>query len=131
LYNLPFDYLYSPLGGVNNNEYNMPQIDIYIVVSQLQFLLFFFIGYFFFLKKILPLISLEMKFRQKVLLFHMNWFTNNINQVVFYKKAYSTLLVRFKLLLEIFNFIIKKRNIFYGIYDIDLMLVRFQYKQIK
>ncbi len=109
----------------------MPQIDIYIVVSQLQFLFFFFVGYFFFFKKILPLISLEMKFRQKVLLFHMNWFTSNINQIVFYKEAYSTLLVKFRSLLEIFNFIIKKRNAFYGIYDIDLMLVRFQYKQTK
>ena len=109
----------------------MPQIDIFIVVSQLQFLLFFFLGYFYFLKKILPLISLEMNFRQKVLLFHMNWFANNINQTIYYRETFSTLLVKFRSLLEIFNFIIKKRDLFYGIYDIDLMLVRFQYRQFK
>lgn len=109
----------------------MPQIDIFIVVSQLQFLLFFFLGYFLFLKKILPLISLEMKFKQKVLLYHMNWFTNNVNQTIYYRESFSTLLVKFRSLLEIFNFIIKKRDVFYGIYDIDLMLVRFQYRQVK
>ncbi len=105
----------------------MPQIDIFIVVSQLQFLFFFFLGYFFFLKKLLPLISLEMKFKQKVLLSHMNWFAKNVRKLVFYKDSYATLLVRFKSLLEIFNVFTRKRNLFYGIYDIDLMLLRFQY----
>ena len=46
----------------------MVQLDNLIIVSQLQFLLFFFLGYFYFLKKILPIISMELKLKQKVLL---------------------------------------------------------------
>ncbi len=109
----------------------MPQIDIFIVVSQLQFLFFFFLGYFFFLKKLLPLLSLEMKLKQKILLSHMNWFVNNVDKLIFYKDSYSSLLVRFKSLLEFFYLFTKKRSFFYGIYDIDLILVRFQYLKKK
>jgi hypothetical protein len=105
----------------------MVQLDNLILVSQLQFLLFFFIGYFFFLKKILPIISIELKFKQKILLSHMYWFTNNINKLVFYRHSYFSLLVKFKSLLEFFNIFIRKRNVFYGVYDIDLLSIKFQY----
>jgi hypothetical protein len=105
----------------------MVQLDNLIIVSQLQFLLFFFLGYFFFLKKILPIISMELKFKQKLLLSHMNWLSNNINKLIFYKRSYFNLLVKFKSLLEFFNTFIKKRNFFYGVYDIDLLSIRYQY----
>jgi hypothetical protein len=105
----------------------MVQLDNLIIVSQLQFLVFFFLGYFFFLKKILPIISMELKFKQKVLLSHMNWLSKNINKLIFYKHSYFNLLVKFKSLLEFFNTFTKKRNFFYGVYDIDLLSIRYQY----
>src|SRR5689334_15298271 len=106
----------------------MVQLDNLIVVSQLQFLFFFFFGFFFFLKKIFPILSLELKFKQKVLLAHMNWLYNNINKLVFYRRSSFSLLVRFKSFLEFFyNSFTRKRNIFYGVYGIDLLSIRSQY----
>ena len=36
----------------------------------------------------------------------------NINQTIYYRKTFSTLVVKFRILLEIFNFIIKKEMFF-------------------
>jgi hypothetical protein len=106
----------------------MVQLDNLIIVSQLQFLLFFFLGYFFFLKKILPIISIELKFKQKVLLHHMNWLYNNINKLVFYRTSSFTLLARFKSYVDFFYYNVStKRNIFYGVYGIDLLSIKSQY----
>jgi hypothetical protein len=105
----------------------MPQIDIIIIVSQLQFLLFFFLNYFFFLKKVLPLISIKIKVKQKLLLSHINWFSNNINKLIFYRDSYYSLLVKYRSILNFTNLFTCKHNIFYGIYNIDLLLIRSKY----
>lgn len=70
---------------------------------------------------------MELKFREKILLSHMRWFSNNLNNIIFYKHSYFSLLVKFRSLLYFFNIFTKKKNIFFGIYDIDLLSIKFQY----
>ena len=52
----------------------MPQLDGLIIQSQVNFFLFFFLGYFFFLKYILPLISFFFKLKHKLIISNLVWF---------------------------------------------------------
>jgi hypothetical protein len=56
----------------------MPQLDPLILSSQTIFLWLFLVGYFFFLKFILPIIAFEIKLEELVQLSMLRWFEHHI-----------------------------------------------------
>lgn len=102
----------------------MPQLDILILSSQTAFVLFFWLGYFVFIKTILPLISIEMKLRNKIILNEMLWFKENLPKTLFFKLHFSKLLVKTRGMLKVIEIIVHKKKIFFGIYPIDLYYLK-------
>ena len=102
----------------------MPQLDGLIIQSQLNFFLFFFIGYFFFLKFILPLISFFFKLKHKLIISNLNWFNKNFNMLIFYRKNFLFSLFKLVNLFKIVSFFKNKTFIFFNLYLSDYILVR-------
>jgi hypothetical protein len=108
----------------------MPQLDILILSSQIAFVFFFRLGYFLFIKTILPLISMEMKLKNKRILKNMLWFKENLPKTIFFKLPYGKLLVKTRGILNSIDIIVTKKKVFFGIYSIDLFYIKHK-SQIK
>jgi len=108
----------------------MPQLDILILSSQTAFVIFFWLGYFLFIKTILPLISMEMKIRNKRILNQMLWFKENLPKTLFFRLSFGKLLVKTRGMLNSVDLIVTKKKVFFGIYPIDLYYLK-QKSQIK
>jgi hypothetical protein len=106
----------------------MPQLDILIVSSQTFFVIFFWLGYFTFLKTILPLLSMEMKMKQKRILSHLLWYKNNLNRTIYFRLPFGKLLVKTRGLLSCIDIIVAKKNVFFGVYPIDLLFIKHRYQ---
>lgn len=102
----------------------MPQLDLLIFSTQLSFVFLFFFGYFLFIKNILPLVSMEMKFKQVKLLSHLFWFKNNLNKTIFFRLPFGKLLVKTRGVLNSIDFIFSKKQVFFGIYQPDLLFLK-------
>jgi hypothetical protein len=102
----------------------MPQLDFIIFSTQTSFVFFFWIGYFIFLKTILPLVSMEMKLKQKRLLRSLFWFKNNLKKTLFFRLPLGKLLVKTRGILNSVDFIFSKKQVFFGIYQPDLLLLK-------
>jgi hypothetical protein len=102
----------------------MPQLDLLIFSTQLSFVFLFFFGYFIFIKNILPLVSMEMKFKQIKLLSHLFWFKHNLNKTVFFRLPFGKLLVKTRGILNSIDFIFSKKQVFFGIYQPDLLFLK-------
>jgi hypothetical protein len=110
----------------------MPQLDVLIMGSQTFFLVPFFIGYFVFLKYILPILSFEIK-RNRVLYNNiMRWFDKNIHYLFNSTKndKYSIEgLYKLSYIVDIFISYNTKKNILFGLlYNYDLLLLRSKYR---
>jgi hypothetical protein len=105
----------------------MPQLDPLILSSQTAFVVVFWLGYFVFMKTLLPLISIEMKIRQKRILKNMLWFKSNLPKTIFFRLPFGKLLVRTRGMLNIVDLVVVKKKIFVGIYPIDLLYVKHRY----
>ena len=103
----------------------MPQLDYLILQSQLNFLILFFIGYFFFLKFILPVISFSLKLKHKLVLSNLNWFHSNFNYLIFYKKNFLFTLLKLVNLFKVFNLFSYKNFIFFNLYFFIFFLKKF------
>lgn len=102
----------------------MPQLDILIFSSQTFFVILFWLGYFIFLKTILPLISMEMKLKQKRLLSNILWFKTNLSKTLFFKLPFGKLVVKTRGILNCTDFIISKKQVFFGIYQPDFLFLK-------
>lgn len=102
----------------------MPQMDLFVVSYQTLFLPLFRIGYFVFLKTILPLVCFSMKIKSKLLLHSITWLKNNIHKIIFFRLQISILMIKSLGLVNTFNMFSKKRNIFFGIYKTDLYNIK-------
>lgn len=107
----------------------MPQLDIIIFSSQTFFVFLFWIGYFIFIKTILPLVSMEMKLKQKRLLSNILWFKSNLSKTIFFRQSFGKLMVKTRGLLNCIDFIISKKQVFFGIYQPDLLFLKQKSKQ--
>lgn len=109
----------------------MPQIDFFILNSQINFIIFFFLGYFFFLKYILSYIAFMSKINYLLVLTNLSWFENNntISDDCFSFIETSEYVSMF--IDKINSFILKtKKNLYinYNIYLQDYLLIRKTYK---
>jgi len=102
----------------------MPQLDGLIIQSQVNFFLFFFIGYFFFLKYILPLISFFFKLKHKLVVSNLNWFSNNFNMLIFYRKNFLFGLFKLVNMFKVVSFFKNKTFIFFNLYLFDYLMVK-------
>lgn len=59
----------------------MPQLDIIAIPSQSLFLIFFILGYVFFVKTIIPALSFRMKTRKAVEMAFTHWLDLHTNKV--------------------------------------------------
>jgi hypothetical protein len=106
----------------------MPQLDPLILSTQTLFVVFFWFGYFLFIKTLLPLISLEIKIKQKRILFYILWFKHNLNNTLFFKLSFGKLLVKTRGLLNCIDIIVAKKSVFFGVYPIDLLFIKQKYQ---
>jgi hypothetical protein len=102
----------------------MPQLDALILSSQVVFVFLFLVGYFIFLKTSLPLISIEMKFRNKLLLNQMKWIKINFPRTYQFQLPYVRLMLRTRGLLNVITPIVISKKIFFGIYPMDLYYIK-------
>jgi hypothetical protein len=107
----------------------MPQLDIIIFSSQTFFIFLFWIGYFVFIKTILPLVSMEMKLKQKRLLSSILWFKSNLSKTLFFNLPFGKLVIKTRGLLNSIDFVISKKQVFFGIYQPDLLFLKQKGKQ--
>jgi len=102
----------------------MPQLDGLIIQSQVNFFLFFFLGYFFFLKYILPLISFFFKLKHKLIISNLVWFSKNFNLLIFYRKTFLFSLFKLVNMFKIVRFFKNKTFIFFNLYLFDYIMVK-------
>jgi hypothetical protein len=106
----------------------MPQLDPLILSTQTAFVFFFWLGYFIFIKTILPVVSMEMKLRNKRILNLMLWFKENLPKTLFFRLPFSKLFIKTRGMLNSIDIIINKKKVFFGIYSIDLYYLKNQNK---
>lgn len=102
----------------------MPQLDGLIIQSQVNFFLFFFLGYFFFLKYILPLISFFFKLKHKLIISNLTWFSKNFSLLIFYRKTFLFSLFKLVNMFKIVRFFKSKTFIFFNLYLFDYVMVK-------
>lgn len=102
----------------------MPQLDFLILSSQIAFIIVFIFGYFVFLKTLLPLLSMEMKLKNKLLLSNMLWLKKNLPETNFFRFPFSKFMIKTRGMLNVVNFIVVKKKIFFGIYPMDLYYIK-------
>ena len=102
----------------------MPQLDYLILSSQIAFVVVFIFGYFVFLKTLLPLISMEMKLKNKRILKQMLWLKKNLPETNFFRFPFSKLMIKTRGMLNVINYIVVKKNVFFGIYPMDLYYIK-------
>lgn len=102
----------------------MPQLDGLIIQVQLNFFFFFFLGYFFFLKYILPLISFFYKLKHKLVISNLTWFSKNFNLLIFYRKHFLFSLFKIVNLFKIVSFFKNKTFIFFNLYLFDYVMIK-------
>ena len=102
----------------------MPQLDIIIFHIQVSFVCIFFVGYFIFLKTILPLVTMELKLKNVKLLNNLLWFKTYLNKGIFFKRPFVRLVARTRGLLNSLDFVLPKTHIFFGIYPSDLLILK-------
>jgi len=99
-------------------------MDLLIFSTQTSFLVIFWIGYFIFIKTLLPLISMELKIKQKIILSNLRWLKNNINKVLFFRLPHGKLLIKTRGMLLSSEPLLSKRAVFFGLYPMDLLLIK-------
>lgn len=109
----------------------MPQLDFLIFSTNITFVFFFWLGYFFFIKTILPLVSMEMKMKKIKLLTNIFWFKKNLDKTHFFKLPLGKLLVKTRGLLNNVDFIFSKKHLFFGIYQPDMLFLKQKNKNKK
>jgi hypothetical protein len=102
----------------------MPQLDFIIFSTQTSFVFLFWLGYFVFLKTILPLVSMEMKVKQKRLLRSLLWFKSNLQKTLFFRLPFGKLLVKTRGVLNCIDYIFSRKQVFFGIYQPDLLFIK-------
>jgi len=102
----------------------MPQLDFTIFSMQLFFVFLFFFGYFLFIKSILPLVSMEMKLKNKRILSSITWFKSSLIKTFFFNLFFGKLVVKTRGLLNSIDNVIFKKQVFFGIYQPDLLFLK-------
>lgn len=107
----------------------MPQLDFLIMTSQTIFLFIFIVGYVYFLKNILPMISFEVKLKELLELSYLRWFDTNQNKLIVMDKVLLSSLKGINSVFEFLNYVIKPKNILFGFsYGYDLISLRSSYR---
>lgn len=107
----------------------MPQLDLLILQSQVNFFVVFFIGYFIFLKYVLPIISFFLKMKYKLIVSNLNWLKLNSQHLIFYKKSFLVSLIKLSSLFQLIDYIERDRFVFFNLYSFDYYFVRTVYKK--
>jgi hypothetical protein len=67
---------------------------------------------------------MEMKFKNIKLLTNIYWFKQNLDKTHFFKLPLGKLLVKTRGILNNIDFIFSKKNLFFGIYQPDLLFLK-------
>jgi len=99
-------------------------MDITVFSSVTIYLMFFWVGYIVFLKLILPIIALEMKLKNKLILSQMLWFKKNLHRINFFRLPHTRLMRRTRNLMKSAEILTEERKIFFGLYPMDIFIIR-------
>jgi hypothetical protein len=110
----------------------MPQLDFYMFAAQSLFIFVYLLGYLVFVKYVLPILSFEMKLKELLPLYYLNWFEKNQKKLNGspYSMVELGLLNQVKVILNGFvpylRYVsIKHTGVFYN----DLLYLRSKYNQ--
>lgn len=107
----------------------MPQLDMIMFFSQINFLFIFFLGYFLFLKYILPILSFEIKLKGLVELNYLKWFSVYKNNLIINPKIYLSLIRNLNIFFKYFLFLGNARTYVFGLwYNQDITYLRHSYR---
>jgi len=107
----------------------MPQLDFLIMTSQTIFLFIFLLGYVFFIKNILPMISFEIKLKELLEFSYLKWFDANQSKLITMDKVLLNSLKSVNSIFDFLNNMMKPRNLLYGFsYGYDLISLRSAYR---
>jgi hypothetical protein len=70
-----------------------------------------------------------MKLKQKRLLGNILWFKSNLSKTIFFRQPFGKLMVKTRGLLNCVDSIISKKQVFFGIYQPDLLFLKQKNKQ--
>jgi hypothetical protein len=105
----------------------MPQLDLLIVSYEFIFIVFFMIGYFFFLKNFLSIIAFELKIKNKLEIYFLSWINKNLNNVLYSEYLILNILIVLFNIININTLIISTNKLLYGLYRTDLLLLLYKY----
>lgn len=107
----------------------MPQLDFLIMTSQTIFLFIFLIGYVFFVKNILPMVSFEIKLKELLEFSYLNWFDYSQSRIIMMDKVLLSSLKSVNFIFDFVTNMMKSRNLLYGFsYGYDLISLRSAYR---
>jgi hypothetical protein len=105
----------------------MPQLDLLIVSYEFIFIVFFMIGYFFFLKNFLSIIAFELKIKNKLEIYFLSWINKNVSNALYSEYLILNILIVLFNIININSIIISSNKLLYGIYRTDLLLLLYKY----
>jgi hypothetical protein len=109
----------------------MPQLDFLIIGNESFFIFFFMLGYFFFVKNILSIISFELKLKTKLEIYYLQWISKNMNILNESDIFFLDLLIKLQNLINIFDLIISPKKLLFGIYKTDLLYLKLKYSNLQ
>jgi len=109
----------------------MPQLDLLIISYEYIFIVFFMIGYFFFLKNFLSIISFELKIKNKLEIYFLSWINKNLNNVLHSEYLVLNILIVLFNVINLNTLIINSNKLLFGVYRTDLLLLLHKYNKSK
>jgi len=107
----------------------MPQLDLLIFKSQSIFVLFFLLGYFIFLKNILSIISFELKYKVKLELYYLRFFSRILVKLATSSNLILTMLIATIQIITFVQQITNSYSLFFGTYTSDYLVLKIKYNR--
>lgn len=109
----------------------MPQLDILIITSQSLFLILFILGYVFFTKNVLPMISFRLKMKKLLEIEYLGWLEGHLYKTTMNDKSSLSLLKAMSAIQKHSIKLSQNKYITYGYtYRFDLLHLRKNYREM-
>lgn len=107
----------------------MPQLDLLIFKSQSIFVLFFLLGYFIFLKNILSILAFELKYKVKLEIYYLRFFSKVIAKLANSSNLILNLLISSIQVITFVQQITNPYSLYFGFYSSDFLVLKMKYNR--
>jgi len=102
----------------------MPQLDLLIFKTGSFFAIFFLLGYFFFLKHILSIITFELKYKSLIELYYLDWLSTYYLRICETNSLILKSLLAVLRCLQYVQLILSPQVFVFGVYNSDLLVLK-------